>query len=252
MDIDFAFWLFIATVVTGIAWLICFIFRKKAIAKGANNQSWYLPKIQFLGSFFPVLILVFSLRSFAFEPFVIPSGSMLPGLLVGDFILTSKFAYGLRLPVLNKRFYAVNLPKRGEVMVFVPPHQDNYFIKRVIGLPGDHVTYRNKNLYINGQKVNRDFVSQHPPLNYRYRHFSEQLGDNTYLVKNYDTTSIDGEWRVPEGHYFVMGDNRDKSLDSRSWGFVPENQVVGRAVYIWMNKKPGWNLPSFARFGKSI
>ena len=200
--------------------------------------------------FFPVFALVLGLRSFLFEPFQIPSESMVPTLEVGDFILVNKYRYGLRLPVLGTKVLDLDEPEHGDVMVFFPPHQEDYFIKRVVGLPGDLVRYQGKTLYINGREQPQTFVSQHPPLRPRSHRYREQLGDASHLIeRSLRAEPLPGEWRVPPGHYFVMGDNRDKSSDSRYWGMVPEERIVGQAIAVWLHKKPGLHLPHFARAG---
>jgi signal peptidase I len=197
------------------------------------------------------------LRSFLFEPFKIPSGSMIPTLLVGDLILVNKFTYGLRLPVLNTKLTNGTPPKRGDVMVFrYPPKPSLDYIKRVVGVPGDEVAYLNKRLTINGQPVPTtrlpDYFEQ-DAMRY-FRHFEETLGEkkhrlltdddrpafvpgaDDYPFKQNCRYSVEGVvCKVPEGHYFMMGDNRDNSLDSRYWGFVPDRNIVGKAFLIWMN-----------------
>jgi len=206
--------------------------------------------VEYSISFFPVLAIVLVLRSFLFEPFQIPSGSMIPTLAVGDFILVNKFTYGIRLPVVGTKIVDIAEPKNGEVMVFIPPHQDVYFIKRVVGIPGDTVRYQDKTLYINGKRQNQTFVAQIPPVNPRVLQYREKLGNVEHVIQRnpYRETSVD-EWVIPEGHYFMMGDNRDQSSDSRYWGLVSEHNIVGRAVAIWLHKKPGIRLPEFSRNG---
>ena len=218
--------------------------------------------VEYARSFFPVLVLVLVLRSFLMEPYQIPSGSMIPTLLVGDFILVNKFSYGIRLPVLGSKVVDVGDPKRGDVMVFIPPHESRYFIKRVVGLPGDLIEYDGVDLRINGEVVPSRFVAQLPPAKPTHRLYEEQLGEVEHLVQRdlrrragyviRPRTSAkcrvsQGAWRVPEDHYFMMGDNRDVSDDSRSWGCVPDANVVGKAVAIWIHKDPGWHWPSFGR-----
>lgn len=221
--------------------------------------------VEYSKSFFPVLLVVFVLRSFLFEPFQIPSSSMEPTLNVGDFLVVNKFTYGVRLPVLNTRVIPVNDPQRGDVMVFFPPHlPDTYFIKRVIGLPGDRVEYINHVLTINGEQVPEELVALVPEHNPRYRVVRETLGDKEYTVHkdlNPGRYSRYGVWDVPEGHYFVLGDNRDASFDSRGWNelnpgnepdltFVSEDAIVGKAVAVWMHWNPVFSLPSFKSAGK--
>lgn len=225
----------------------------------AKEPIW----VEYSKSFFPVLALVFVLRSFIAEPFQIPSGSMEPTLEVGDFIVVSKFAYGLRLPVLNTKVIPVSDPERGDVMVFFPPHQpDTYFIKRVIGLPGDTVSYTDHQLSINGEPVPQKVLETNTEAQPPNRVVEETLGDNTYITRkhlNPGRYSRQGTWEVPEGHYFMMGDNRDGSHDSRGWNemnrggpnlsYVPEEAIVGKAFAIWMHWDSLFSLPSFERVG---
>jgi signal peptidase I len=214
----------------------------------------------------PVILAVFLLRSFAFEPFKIPSGSMMPTLLVGDLILVNKFVYGLRLPVINKKITEGQAPQRGDVMVFRYPPQPNLdYIKRVIGLPGDQVSYINKKLKINGTVVPTDKLEDYfyDDKSVYLNHFSETINNKDHQIlsdprrsdsvqgvfnfygKENCQYSIDGfVCTVPSGHYFMMGDNRDDSMDSRYWGFVPEANIVGKAFFIWMN------FFEFQRIGK--
>ncbi len=190
-------------------------------------------------SFFPVILAVLILRSFIVEPFRIPSGSMMPTLLAGDFILVGKFSYGLRMPVTHWRFDNFGWsPKRGEVAVFRYPRDPNTaFIKRIIGVPGDHIAYRNKQLYLNDQSVAQRLVSeedQAAPWGYSDRW--EQLDGHEYLIRMQRGQSAETwEYTVPPDHYFVLGDNRDNSQDSRFWGFVSEDHLIGKAWLIWMN-----------------
>jgi signal peptidase I len=206
--------------------------------------------VEYARSFFPVLLVVFVLRSFLVEPFQIPSSSMVPTLQVGDYILVNKFTFGIRLPVIRTKVLSLNEPEKGDVMVFFPPHMnDTYFIKRVIGLPGDTVTYRGKQLFINGERVQRvpvDFAGPDP----RYRIDRETLGGLSHLSQ-VDTgrPGQDFTETVRPGHYFVMGDNRDNSSDSRVWGQVPEKDIVGKAFAIWMHWDSLLSVPSFSRAG---
>jgi signal peptidase I len=221
----------------------------KAALTGEQDVPWL---VDISRSFFPVLLIVLILRSFLVEPFQIPSGSMLPTLEVGDFILVNKFAYGVRLPVLGTKIIKVGEPQRGDVFVFHHPGDGVNYIKRVIGLPGDHIKYENKTLYINGIKVKTQFVANielgSQPMSQLY---VEQLGKvkhDIYIMPS-QTNGKEGEWTVPKGEYFAMGDNRDNSNDSRYWGFVPEKNIVGKAFAIWMNWKSFTTLPSFSRVG---
>lgn len=199
-------------------------------------------------SFLPVLAVVLVLRSFLVEPFTIPSGSMIPTLLVGDYILVNKFAYGIRLPVIGTKIMDIGEPQRGDVMVFKYPENPRVnYIKRVIGLPGDKIVYRNKTLTINGEEVKNQFIAKVPPINPEFALLDEQLGDVEHEIQvSYFSDLNPGEWTVPENSYFMMGDNRDNSRDSRAWGFVPDKYVVGKAFYVWMHK-PGLTVPSFSR-----
>ncbi len=285
---NFSLLLFLASVVTGIYWVAERLYfwprRRKAAAaleeavlarraeldrKGIAKvdlevspeargrvlmQPWWL---DWTAGLFPVIAIVFVLRSFLFEPFKIPSGSMIPTLLVGDLILVNKFTYGVRLPVINKKIIETSGPERGDVMVFRYPPQPNLdYIKRVVGVPGDEVAYMNKRLTINGQPVETtglpDFFEK-DTMRY-FKQFEEKLGGKPHRLLNDANTpafiqgasdfayrencrySVEGvSCKVPEGHYFVMGDNRDNSLDSRDWGFVPDENIVGKAFFVWMN-----------------
>jgi signal peptidase I len=205
---------------------------------------------EYAKSFFPVLFVVLVLRSFIVEPFQIPSASMVPTLEVGDYILVNKFKYGIRLPVLGTKVFEVGEPQRGDVMVFFPPHKDIYFIKRVIGLPGDQVTYTDKVLKINGEVVGQTLLAELPPLQPVVQLVQERLGEVNYLINN-DMRIFRGNFSitVKPGHYFMMGDNRDNSSDSRVWGQVPEERIVGQAFAIWMHWASFTELPSFGRVG---
>ena len=206
---------------------------------------------EYARSFFPVLLIVFVLRSFIVEPFQIPSGSMIPTLQIGDYILVNKYTYGLRLPVLRTKVLSINEPERGDVMVFFPPHKnDTYFIKRVVGLPGDKVEYRNKVLYVNGDEM--AVSAEEHPLGRasRYRDATELLGDVSHLRRvSVVDASKDFVVTVKPGHYYMMGDNRDDSSDSRVWGQVPEEDIVGKAFAIWMHWEKVASVPSFKRVG---
>ncbi len=209
--------------------------------------------VEYSKSFFPVLFIVFFLRSFLVEPFQIPSGSMIPTLEVGDFILVNKFAYGVRAPVLNKEIIPIGKPQRGDVMVFFPPHApETYYIKRVIGIPGDYITYNNHQLTINGKVVEEKLIAQLPAGAPVLRMTSEKIDDKTFTTHKYlrpSRLSMQGSWVVPAGHYFMMGDNRDNSLDSREWGMVSEDAIVGKAFAVWMHWDSFFSIPSFDRAG---
>jgi signal peptidase I len=212
--------------------------------------SHEFPVADMARSFFPILLLVLILRSFLLEPFKIPSSSMVPTLLVDDFILVNKFAYGLRLPVFKIKFFDVGEPRRGDVMVFFPPNDKRYFIKRVIGLPGDEIRCINNVLYINGKKMPQTPALEHPGQPGHHVVY-EDLDGVVHLMNKADVPVPKGanyHTIVPEDHYFMMGDNRDHSSDSRYWGPVPEENIVGKAFAIWMHWG-GWSLPSFSRNG---
>jgi len=213
-----------------------------------EQEPWYL---DYARSFFPVLLIVFLLRGFIAEPFRIPSGSMLPTLEVGDFILVNKFSYGIRLPILHTKVLPVSSPKRGDIMVFrFPGDGKTNYIKRVIGLPGDTIKYTHKRLTVNGKPIDVVEDGTYTPFPMRGRPralgkykqtIATQKSEDEFLeysiLLEKRSSSPNREWTVPEGKYFVLGDNRDHSLDSRFWNFVPEENVVGRAFFIWFH----WN-----------
>ncbi|MBN7798175.1 signal peptidase I [Parahaliea mediterranea] len=225
--------------------------QAKQFAAQAEARAAEPVIVEYARSFFPVLAVVFVLRSFLVEPFQIPSSSMVPTLQVGDYILVNKFTYGIRLPVLRTKVLDLNEPERGDVMVFFPPHMnDTYYIKRVVGLPGDTVTYRNKRLYVNGEQVPWDSLAMLPETTGRQEVALEQLGDANHLVQVDPTRPVrDFSVVVKPGHYFMMGDNRDNSSDSRVWGQVPERDIVGKAFAIWMHWDSLFSIPSFSRVG---
>jgi signal peptidase I len=221
--------------------------------------------VEYARAFFPVILIVFVLRAFIVEPFRIPSGSMMPSLFAGDFILVSKSSYGVRFPGLNVKLLDIAQPKRGDVMVFrYPDNPSINYIKRTVGLPGDHILYRDKRIYINGKLMPQELTG-----NYLLREtgerltemqqWSEQLGEVKHDILKYSHASdLVLEYKVPEGHYFVLGDNRDRSNDSRYWGFVPEDHLIGRAFMIWFSwdmsgdSKSFWNRILWDRIGNSI
>ncbi len=207
--------------------------------------------IEYSRSFFPVLLFVLVIRSFVFEPFRIPSGSMMPTLVQGDYIFVKKYSYGLRLPVIEKKIVATGEPDRGDVVVFRLPSEPSVnYIKRVIGLPGDVLVYERHRLTVNGELV---VVSQDPEGSSSSKEYIEQLGERQHaiLITNPRNLMRDGRYTVPEGHYFMMGDNRDNSRDSRFIGAIPETHLVGEAVRIWMHMD-GLEWPEWARIGTKI
>jgi signal peptidase I len=258
----------ILLVVTGGVWLLDKLVLRKSRPTGMAEPWW----VEYPKSFFPVILIVFVLRSFLVEPFKIPSGSMIPTLLVGDFILVNKYTYGIRLPVANVKVMDMNAPQRGDVMVFRYPEDPSLdYIKRVIGTPGDKVSYRDKKLEVNGKAVDVKNVGDYSYVEgglsfVNARRLTETLGDHPHdiLVQpDSPTLQLGGVRRfplrenceynengftctVPPGHYFMMGDNRDASADSRYWGFVPERNIVGKAVMIW------WNFDAMSRIGTRI
>jgi signal peptidase I len=251
--VNFALILFVLLVVTGAVAAADRLFLARSRAAGAKEPWW----IEYPKSFFPVILIVFLLRSFVVEPFRIPSGSMIPTLLVGDFILVNKFAYGIRLPVINRKVIDVGTPQRGDVMVFRYPEDPSLdYIKRVVGLPGDKVTYVGKRLSINGVELplKADGEYLHKERMTYSRRFLERTGDHAHAIlveddapasvpfvkqfpfrENCTYNSEGVSCTVPPGHYFLMGDNRDNSSDSRVWGFVPDANIVGKAFFIWFN-----------------
>lgn len=233
----FAIILMAVTALTGLVYIFDVLFLKKNRVEGAKEPLF----IEYSKSFFPILLAVFVIRSFIVEPFKIPSGSMMPTLVAGDFIAVNKFSYGVRFPIWNKILIPLGSPKRGDVFVFHYPKNPSIdYIKRVIGLPGDEIRYENKQLFINGQSMKQIFKD-----NYIYyindeqimqaQEFVESLNDVKHSVLIHNILNEDYEFNVPEGHYLAMGDNRDNSSDSRVWGFVPDNLLVGKAFVIWLN-----------------
>ena len=207
--------------------------------------------VEYSRSFFPVLLFVLVVRSFVFEPFRIPSGSMMPTLLKGDFIFVKKYSYGLRLPVSESKVIETGEPRRGDVIVFrLPSDPSVNYIKRVIGLPGDEIVYKRQRLTINGETVD---LKEADNASYKVPVFIEDLDGRLHdiLVTNPQFSTRDGTYRVPEGQYFVMGDNRDHSRDSRFIGAIPEKFLVGEASRIWMHFVP-WNMPEWGRIGQKI
>lgn len=290
---DFSLILFVATLVCGViwgldAWLL--VPRRRLAAAAATEAGQPAAAeaalkepglVEQAKAFFPILLAIFLLRSFLFEPFRIPSGSMKPTLVEGDFILVNKYTYGIRLPVINKKIFDINTPERGDVVVFRFPHNPSQdYIKRLVGLPGDRIAYDGKTIYIQpacpsvtvtpcpeAYAVPRQleaaggFITTGLPADV----YTEKLGerehkmliiDGAYPMQRY--WGDRAEWVVPEGHYFMMGDNRDQSSDSRFWGFVPEDHLKGEAVAVWLHLDFGLDIPflgwvptgvSFSRVG---
>lgn len=236
--------LVILTLLTGLIVLYNWLSKRKT--KGADSEKEVDSLIvDYAKSFFPVLLIVITVRSFIAEPFRIPSGSMIPTLEIGDFILVKKYAYGIRLPVLNTKIIETGHPKRGDVVVFrYPIDLETNYIKRLVGLPGDNIKWtRDKKLIINGREVPSEVTGQYQAksrigLTVMVDKLEETLPDDEpHDLISFNSTSQAGEWDVPEGHYFMMGDNRDNSSDSRVWKFVPEENLVGKASLVWMH----WN-----------
>ncbi len=265
MNFDFALVLVIAVAVTGLFSLydvlflapkrraaIAFAEEKAEITEAAREKLSRQPLlIEYSRSFFPVLFIVLILRSFLVEPFQIPSGSMLPTLKIGDFILVNKFHYGIRLPVAGTKVIALNDPQRGDVMVFKYPEDPKVnFIKRVVGVPGDRIRYFDKKLFVNGEQVPQEFVAnlkfENPP---KILAKEDLFGvEHEIYIQPFQDPKWP-EWVVPEGKYFVLGDNRDNSRDSRYWNFVPDELVVGKAFAVWLHWESWFSLPSFSNNG---
>lgn len=223
----------------------------KGGGKEAGGSVFRRTIVDYSRSFFPVLLFVLVIRSFIFEPFRIPSGSMMPTLLQGDFIFVKKYAYGLRLPVTETKIVETGAPERGDVVVFrLPADPSVNYIKRVVGLPGDTIRYEHHELVINGEKID---LEAHPDATPFSPRFVESLGEREHeiLITNPGYTRADGVYTVPEGHYFVMGDNRDNSRDSRFIDAIPESHLVGEAVRIWMHMD-GLSWPRWDRIGARI
>ena len=240
MDINFEVILTAMFLVTGVFWVMNRLLLKRD--EGV---------IEFLASLGPIFGLVLVLRSFVLEPFQIPSKSMVPTLKVGDFIVVNKWTYGLRLPVLRNKFLDVGNPERGDVVVFFPPHESRYFIKRLVGLPGDKISIINGTLFVNNEMIEQT-ISDIEPGNSRSVVMSEKLGAKQFAIqKNQRPSRLSQNFSatVPKDHFFMIGDNRDKSSDSRIWGPVPKDRIVGKAVARWMFWDEFFSVPSFSRAG---
>jgi len=260
MIFDFSFVLVVLAIVTGVTWAADrWYFRPRRAARGEGAREPVL--VDYARSFFPVILLVLVLRSFLYEPFRIPSDSMMPTLIQGDFIFVNKWGYGLRLPVLNWKVVEVGDPQRGDVIVFRKPSDPSVvFIKRLVGLPGDVVRVSGTQVLVNGRPMEAaagDFYRGPKEEQYPYTVVArEQLGETLHEVM-YDPSrpSTQGEWQVPEGHYFMMGDNRNNSRDSRfpEVGFVPADNLIGKAVAIWLSFNPSHgSLLLWERMGTRI
>ncbi|HRQ65569.1 MAG TPA: signal peptidase I [Xanthomonadaceae bacterium] len=263
MNFDFALILVLLTAVSGAIWAVDrWLFAPGRRRRAADGKGKEPVLVEYARSFFPVFLIVLLIRSFLAEPFRIPSSSMMPTLLIGDFILVNKFTYGIRLPVLNSKVISLGEPQRGDVIVFrYPENPKEDYIKRVIGVPGDEVVYRNKVLYVNGVEVPQSPLERYigkgsgrDMTGAELR--SESVADGEYRILIRPQPGFgplrDGRWQVGEGQYFVLGDNRDNSQDSRVWGMVPEANLVGKAFLIWWN----WDIQhggmDFGRIGTLI
>jgi signal peptidase I len=270
MRFDFPTIMVLLVVASGLIWaldaLVLARRRRSAVpdvAEGVDGKQAAQPRavpkiVEYARSFFPVFLIVLLLRSFLIEPFRIPSGSMMPTLLVGDFILVNKFVYGIRLPVSDYKLFEVSQPERGDVVVFrYPLDPSTPFIKRVVGLPGDRIAYYNKVLYINGQQADQRLIGTYTGHGSGANMTGASLKQETLkpithpILIQTGYPSVDGKLVVPEGHYFVLGDNRDNSRDSRYWGTVPEELLIGKAFAVWMNWDLG-NGINWTRVGMSI
>ena len=278
MHFDFPTIMVLAVLVTGIIWALDVWFwapKRKQSAAELSAETAQLTEeqlqqerekrlkepvlVEYSRSLFPVILIVLILRSFLIEPFRIPSGSMMPTLLDGDFILVNKFAYGIRLPVINTKIIDIGEPQRGDVAVFRYPKDPSVdYIKRVIGLPGDHIVYRNKRLYINGEQITLTDFGRYEASGVGITMAGAQLLEEDLESKphniliDHDRPVLNMEYRVADNEYFVMGDNRDNSNDSRFWGTVPQENLVGKAFMIWMNWDSTNNGITWGRIGQSI
>jgi signal peptidase I len=259
-NLDFALVIVELTALAGAIWAFDALFLRPArVAKVARGEQVREPIIvDYARSFFPILLIVLVIRSFLFEPFRIPSPSMMPTLLTGDFIFVNKFAYGLRLPVINTKIVEIGEPERGDVVVFrLPSDPRMNYVKRVVGLPGDVVEYQrtDKRITINGELIPIELVGPYGEQDDTLLGW-EQLGEHRHRVLLIQgRLSKGGKFVVPEGHYLMMGDNRDDSLDGRydAVGFVPEGNLVGRATRIWMNwRRPSEGGPQWNRIGLGL
>ena len=252
MSINLALILVVLTAVSGVVVAFNRFYYAERAGEGGGHRALAV-LIEYSRSFFPVLLFVLVIRSFLFEPFRIPSKSMVPTLLQGDYIFVKKYAYGLRWPVIEQKFFETGSPERGDVVVFRLPSDPNInYIKRVIGLPGDRVEYVNHQLTVNGVRMplRRDGADESSGSGLI---FIETLGEREHEIRvvSAGRSSRVSEWVVPEGQYFVMGDNRDNSSDSRVIGTIPETHLVGEAVRVWMHMD-GLEWPDWGRIGTKI
>lgn len=276
MSVDFQTWMVIVLAVCGVIWLFDRVVMaprrrgnvvqltsgSEAADKQAVERAGKEPLIvEYARTFFPIILAVLVLRAFIAEPFRIPSGSMMPTLLVGDFILVNKFDYGIRLPVTHQKIFSIGEPHRGDVVVFRYPKDPSVdYIKRIIGVPGDKIVYRDKKLIINGKPMPQEWLGRYTGPEHALSSagagdtlYMEQLDDVRHdILLNSTGLSRDGVYEVPKGHYFVMGDNRDNSNDSRYWGDVPEQNLVGKAMIIWMNWDSVHHTVRWGRIGSRI
>lgn len=275
MNFDFQAVMVLALLVTGLIWAFdayVLLPRREraatALTQGGGQEAGedQLRRIrkepllvEYARSFFPIILVVLVLRSFLVEPFRIPSGSMMPTLLAGDFILVNKFSYGIRLPLVGTKVVDIGEPRRGDVVVFrFPKDPATDYIKRIVGLPGDRIRYQDKMVYINGEKAVQEYIGIYAGVGAALGMSGaslreEQLGEVRHQILIQNNRHIaEGEFIVPEGHYFVMGDNRDNSNDSRFWGTVPEENLVGKAFMIWMNWDSAKGGVTWSRIGNLL
>lgn len=255
MNINFALILLILVLISGILAAIDKFYLAKFRDSDAPMPLW----AEYARSFFPILLVVFLLRSFLVEPYRIPSGSLEPTLLVGDFILVNKFDYGVRLPISHDKLMRYHEPRTGDIVVFRwPPDTSIDYIKRVIGVPGDRIQYHNKTLTINGQPVPQTLIGYETDTDafgnvFKVEKRAETLAGKQHFIyvrPDYPTTDFDVT--VPAGHYFMMGDNRDDSSDSRVWGFLPEHNLIGKAFAVWMSWDGLRDTVRWSRIGSKI
>jgi signal peptidase I len=261
LNLDFPTIMVLLVAVTGAIWLadvaVLAPRRRRSVARGHAERP---PSrvVEYARSFFPVFLVVLVLRSFLVEPFRIPSNSMMPTLLTGDFILVNKFTYGIRLPVLDHKIIELGSPERGDVVVFRAPHDPGTpFIKRVVGLPGDEIRYRRNQLYVNGEPVPQEAAGVYMGTGSGAGMTGAELRRELLaeaphaILTRRGLSSGEGRWVVPADSYFVLGDNRNNSHDSRFWGFVPDRLLVGKAFVIWFNWDWGHGI-AFHRIGDGI